>query len=106
MPGKGRPFKKGESGNPNGRPPAEWSWSGTLRRLAEEEQAKGIQLKELMGKSLIKEGLKGNIPAIKEFGDRIDGKANQGVDLNHSGEVIVRIEKSGGFTTEGQKDEI
>ena len=80
MPGKGKPFKKGDKRiNTNGAPKKEWTWSGTLRRLAEEEQASGHDLKELMGKSLIKEGLKGNVPAIKEFGDRIDGKAPQSI---------------------------
>ena len=31
------------------------------------------------GKSLGKEALKGNVPAIKEFGDRLDGKAPQAI---------------------------
>jgi|2_EtaG_2_1085320.scaffolds.fasta_scaffold65856_2 hypothetical protein len=81
MPGKGRPFKKGESGNPKGRPKEPWTWAGVLKRLAEEEQVDGQELKDLMGKSLIKEALQGNVVAIKEFGDRIDGKSKQGMEL-------------------------
>ena len=82
-------FKKGQSGNPKGAPKKAWTWAGTLRRLAEEEQASGTDLKDLMGKSLIKEGLKGNIPAIKEFGDRIDGKPLQPTDITSLGEKLV-----------------
>jgi hypothetical protein len=50
--------------------------------FAEEEQASGTHLKDLMGKALIKEALKGNVAAIKEFGDRIDGKPKQTIDVN------------------------
>lgn len=89
MPGKGRPFPKGTSGNPKGRPKEPWTWAGVLKRIAEEEQANGTELKELMGKALIKEALKGNVQAIKEFGDRIDGRAKQ--QHEHTGNVNSTI---------------
>ena len=56
MPGKGKPFTKGDERiNRNGAPRQPWTWAGVLKRLAEEEQADGLELKELMGKSLVKE---------------------------------------------------
>ena len=74
--------KRKEDINRNGAPKKEWTWAGVLKRLAEEEQASGTHLKDLMGKALIKEALKGNVAAIKEFGDRIDGKPKQTIDVN------------------------
>lgn len=80
-------FKKNPQNiNRNGAPKKEWTWAGVLKRIAEEEQANGNELKELMGKALIKECLKGNVQAIKEFGDRIDGKAKQNFGIQGQGE--------------------
>lgn len=96
MPGKGKPFIKGKDPrrNTDGAPKKEWTWAGVIKRIAEEEQAGGTELKELVGKSLIKECLKGNVVAIKEFGDRIDGKPMQKTetDLTSGGEKIEGID--------------
>lgn len=94
MPGKGKPFTKGDDPrrNTDGAPKKEWTWAGVLKRIAEEEQAEGNELKELMGKALIDECLKGNVAALKEFGDRIDGKAQQAVDVTSNGESIVSVD--------------
>jgi len=92
MPGKGKPFKKGDPRiNRNGREMEPWTWAGTVRRMAEEGK-KGDQLKEAVSRSLIKEAIKGNVPAIKEFGDRIDGKAPQSTDITTDGEKIKGIQ--------------
>lgn len=69
-------FKKGKSGNPKGAPKMAWTWAGVLRQLSK-EKLKGVEIKELAGRALLKEVLKGNVPAIKEYGDRMDGKAPQ-----------------------------
>lgn len=92
MPGKGKPFPKGVSGNPNGRPKAEWSWSGLLKEAAEQE-LKGKAKKEWIAESLFNQAIKGNVQAIKEFGDRIDGKPTQPVSGTGEGgaiEVIIK----------------
>ena len=73
-------FKKGQSGNPKGRPKLDWSWSGLLKQIASEELG-GVPMKEAIAKSLIKAAVKGNIQAIKEFGDRVEGKAKQALEL-------------------------
>lgn len=76
MTNKATQFKAGQSGNPKGRPPASWSWAGLLKEFGDQE-INGKTKKEWIAESLIKEALKGNIPAIKEFGDRVEGKAIQ-----------------------------
>ncbi len=86
-------FKKGQSGNPKGRPKKEWTWAGVLKDIAErKDNLSKKEYKMLAGEALFKEVLKGNVPAIKEFGDRIDGKALQRSDLTSGGDKIKGIE--------------
>lgn len=66
-------FKKGKSGNPKGRPKSEWTWSGILREFADQE-LKGKTKKEWVAESLYNQAIKGNVVAIKEIGDRLEGK--------------------------------
>lgn len=73
-------YKPGQSGNPKGRPKKEWTWSGVLKEIAERKDVKTKkQYKTLAGEALFREVLKGNIAAIKEFGDRLEGKPAQSV---------------------------
>lgn len=82
-------FKPGQSGNPKGRPKADWTWSGLLRDLADElHEETGQTKKQIIAKALFKEAHKGNIIAIKEFGDRIDGKAPQFIDHTTKGDKL------------------
>lgn len=68
-------FKKGKDPRRNlkGAPKKEWTWSGLLKKCAD-EAIKGKTKKEWIAESLFKEAMKGNIQAIKEFGDRVEGK--------------------------------
>lgn len=77
----GRPFPPGVSGNPNGRPPKGWTWKELLIEAAEEANESGEPAKKLMARKLVQKGLEGDVSALKEFGDRMDGKSTQGVEL-------------------------
>lgn len=83
-------FKKGDPRiNRKGRPPKDWTWAGLLRDLAEQLHEKtGVAKKEIIASALFKEAMKGNVMAIKEFGDRIDGKSKQTTDVTSGGEKI------------------
>lgn len=89
----GRPFQKGESGNPNGRPPKEWTWRSLLLEAAEEAGENGEPVKKLIAKALVKKAMMEDVSAIKEFGDRIDGKSKQGVELSgpNGGDIPVIV---------------
>lgn len=42
----------------------------------------------LLARALIKKGLSEDVTALKEIGDRIDGKASQSVDITSKGKQI------------------
>lgn len=83
------PFVKGQSGNPNGRPPREWTMAELIRdALSEQEQQTGKSFKHLVAEKLARMALGGDIQAIKEINDRIDGRPKQHTDITSLGESI------------------
>ncbi len=111
-------FKKGTSGNPNGRPKKTETYSDTLREMlcgqninvkwtvnGEEKELKVTSTKNLyygVASAQIMEALKGNVNAQKEIVDRIQGKAPQslGIDGNITGlpeKIIVEMVKTDGI---------
>lgn len=83
-------FIKGKSGNPGGRPKRDWTWAS----LYEEEVNKkltgtdgsSIDAKEAVARRVIKMAIEGDIQAIKELTNRMDGMPPQ--DLTSGGEKI------------------
>lgn len=73
-------FQKGKSGNPGGRP-KDKPWADALRLALMADDKK--RLRAIAEKcTAAAEG--GDMQAIKEIGDRLDGKPTQG--LEHTGE--------------------
>ena len=103
-------FKKGISGNPNGRPPNVKMYSETLRALLEANKIElkinvngddkiisikgdGKTLQESIAIVQIMEALGGNHQAISSIIDRIDGKALQKVEQTNINKLDgVKIE--------------
>lgn len=74
MPNTGnlKPFPKGVSGNPKGRPPTK-GFAQTLRqRISDAEGDEDILRK--IADALLEKAATGDIQAIKEVADRLDGK--------------------------------
>lgn len=84
-----------ENINRNGRPSREWTWSGLLEKVAEEEKVtktgNKIKWKELVAKRLFHEAMNGNVPAIKELMNRMDGMPDQNQNINADRDVKVSI---------------
>src|SRR5688572_22893683 len=94
MPGgiTGKGFRPGQSGNPGGRKKGE-SLIAVPRRVLEREH-QGRPVGELLVECLVKEGLKGKLPHIKEILDRVEGRVTEKVKLEGSGTnavVVLRI---------------
>lgn len=87
------PWKKGQSGNPKGRPKGAISISSLLKKVLDRKiTVKEIELtgekdckkkvQELIAMKLASEALNGNVQAAKEIFDRIEGKSVQGMKIS------------------------
>lgn len=85
------PFKSGISGNPNGRPRTKMFTEALVRHLHIGENQKGGGKKDTkldaITKMLIKKAQEGEIAAIKEIAERVEGKSDASVSVQHSGSI-------------------
>lgn len=63
-------------------------WAETIKRAV--TQADGQKLRAIAD-ALIEKAAEGDIQAIKELGDRLDGKPMQSIDASVEGNVTVQI---------------
>jgi len=82
-------FKEGQSGNPSGRPKGVRNLSTILKEMLEEEIEVNIdgvksrkQFQEVIIRKLLKKANDGEIRAITEIFDRVEGKAKQEVKFD------------------------
>ncbi len=79
----GKQFPKGVSGNPNGRPKLTRLTDALREQLAEAMPgAPERTIAEQIARTLIREAIGGNVQAIREIGDRTEGKPKQAIDLD------------------------
>lgn len=80
-------FKKGQSGNPNGRPKLPDLSEAIARVLADEKDGKTALEAVLM--ALRAKAVKGDVRAAQELLDRGFGKSKSNVDLTSNGNTIA-----------------
>jgi len=92
-----KPFKKGHSGNPKGRPRGKQSITSLLKRIINKRmnircdytnELKNMSFAEMIVLSLVNRAINGDIRAIREVLDRVDGKV--GFEGCGSGEEPAR----------------
>jgi hypothetical protein len=84
------PFQKGQSGNPHGRG-VEKVWRDAVMLAVNEKDGKGKDARKKLrrlAEALVDAGLGGDISAIREIGDRLDGKPAQIVGGDENGGPI------------------
>lgn len=90
-------WKPGQSGNPKGRPKGiEHSSTRLLRLLKLTQKIKNpvsgeleeFTVLEQIDMKLIQKARSGDLPAVKELLDRLEGKAQQSMDVTTKGEAI------------------
>jgi hypothetical protein len=85
---KPRSWKPGQSGNPKGRPKKEWTMAAMYKQAAEETTKTGEPKYKIIARKLLELAEKGDMVAIKEFGNRIDGLPKQNLDVTSDGKPI------------------
>lgn len=97
------PFTKNDPNiNRNGRPPKEWTMSSLIEEALEEvEEKSGKSFKSLVAKRLAHMAVGGDIQAIKEINDRIDGRPQQKIDHTTNGKDLP-IPILGGATKDAE----
>lgn len=83
-------WKKGESGNPKGRPPAVKISSAAFQCLREIEPETGITYAELIAIALIREAINGNVSAAREILEITEGPIPKRLEI--SANVNFQIE--------------
>jgi hypothetical protein len=82
-------WKKGHSGNPAGRPPKGFSWPDLLEEVGQEiGDGTDKNLKYLASKRAWIEAINGNIAALREIMNRMEGLPKQPVDHTTNGKSL------------------
>jgi len=91
------PYKKGESGNPNGRPKGQRNYAtiyrAALEKIAEANDKTPEEIEEMMEQAGLKKALAGDFAFQKDIKDRLHGKADQHIDHNVEGTLKTIIIK-------------
>ena len=80
---RGRPFKKGQSGNPGGRPKNGLSFVNQVEKvMAQVDEETGKTRLELLAEKYVELGEAGNVTALENIMARLHGKPEQGIKLS------------------------
>ena len=85
---------KGTTPNPNGRPKREWTMTGLLEEALEEQDETGTPYKKVITKKLRQLASKGDLTAIKEVNQRLDGMPTQKLDQKIEGNIEISFHNS------------
>jgi len=89
MAGRGKPenlrppWKKGQSGNPGGRP-KKTAITDAFRAVLERSVPNDPQKRtyaELIAEATARQAIRGNVQAVREIADRTEGKARQAIEI-------------------------
>jgi hypothetical protein len=72
-------WQPGQSGNPNGAPKRAKLWKDAIIRAIKRREETDPQALEKLADKLIAQVELGDVGAIKEFGDRVDGRVAQAI---------------------------
>lgn len=82
MPAAARGRPKGSSDKP---------WRQAVDIALKRKDSQGVRMLQRAADALVQAAAAGDVPALRELGDRIDGKVPQAVDANVSGTLEINI---------------
>lgn len=76
-------------------------WTLAIQKALEKRSRVGrMEALEVIADQLIEKCMEGDLEALKELGNRLEGKPSQSIDANVSGGLTVNIVKFGNHATE------
>src|SRR3990167_6183557 len=87
-----KPFKKGKSGNPKGKPAGTLSMTTKIREFLMEYGKDGETNADKLKRAMVLRAITKSDVLAKEILDRIDGKVVQPTDITTNGEAIKSLE--------------
>lgn len=91
---KPQSFKKNDPRiNRKGRPKREWTVAGLIEEAMEQEDETGIPYKKIVYTKLVSMAKRGDIHAIKEINNRLDGMPQQKTDITTGGKELKGLIK-------------
>jgi hypothetical protein len=85
-------FAPGQSGNPGGRPKRDKIWKDAIIRAIKRREDTDPHALEKLADKLLAGVDAGDVAAMKEFGDRVDGKVAQAIVGGDDDDAPVRLE--------------
>ncbi len=79
--------------NKKGAPKRTWTFKGEIEKALDQSTKDGKSYKELLIKSLLREGIKGNVAAIEKIMDRLDGKPLQKQEIDAKGDWNIDMSR-------------
>lgn len=89
-------FKKGQSGNPGGRPKGR-SVTAIVRELLDADTfggkklAGGKRVADLVAERIVAEAVRGKFPFAREILERLEGKTSQPLDVTAAGDLFRTV---------------
>ena len=84
-------WKKGQSGNPNGRPKSGFALNEYITDLANVEIKNKKTMLEAVVAKVYEEALDGNMTAVNFLADRILGKPNQSIGIKDTTDEPIKV---------------
>lgn len=90
-----KPFEKGKSGNPNGRPAGSLNYATKMRQaieaLAKAKDMTPEELEEMIYRTGLRKALSGDYNFYRDFMDRGHGKPVQPTDITSQGQIMQGV---------------
>lgn len=64
-------------------------WKDALALALNERDAEGVKMLRRVAEACVKAAIDGDVAAMKEIGDRMDGKATQPIDVSGDGMTVL-----------------
>ena len=84
-------WKKGQSGNPNGRPKSGFALNEYITDLANVELEDKKTMLEAVVEKVYEEALKGNMTAVNYLSDRVLGKPSQSIGIKDVSDEPIKV---------------